>query len=133
MLINIHKKMARCRYINAIIIVWISCVFQSCDPSNFTLPAYQADIYVPVLDIELNVGDLILADTADILQEDTSGLVSIQYGLYTAKYFEEIFPIDDQSETFTIPGIPGAVPDFEIEVEDTSPIIGFTTRVLSGA
>lgn len=114
MLFNIHRKVPGCRYIHIIIIVWISCIFQSCDPSNFTLPAYQADIYTPVLDIELNVGDLILADTADILQEDTSGLVSIQYDLYTAKYFEEIFPIDDQNQAFTIPGIPGAVPDFEI-------------------
>ncbi|MCK5104893.1 MAG: hypothetical protein KAR17_18855, partial [Cyclobacteriaceae bacterium] len=68
-LFNIHRKVPGCRYIHIIIIVWISCIFQSCDPSNFTLPAYQADIYVPVLDIELNVGDLILADTADILQE----------------------------------------------------------------
>jgi hypothetical protein len=107
-----------------IIIIWISCVFQSCDPSNFTLPAYQADLYLPVLDIELNVGDLILADSAEILQEDTSGLVSIQYNSYTAKYFEELFPIDDQSQVFTIPGIPGAVPDFQIELKTPLHLFG---------
>ena len=95
--------------------LWVSLIIPACDPTSFEFPAYQAEIYAPVLDIELDVEDLILTDTSDILFEDTSGLVSIQYDLSSSKDFEEIFPIEDQAQSFSIPGITGSFPDFTHE------------------
>ncbi|MCK5207807.1 MAG: hypothetical protein KAQ79_07300, partial [Cyclobacteriaceae bacterium] len=34
------------------------------------------------------------------------------------------FPIDDQSQAFTIPGIPGAIPDFEIKLKTPLQLLG---------
>ena len=91
-------------------------IIVSCDPSNFQLPAYQSDFFLPVLDIELSAENLLLADTTDIFQEDSTGLISLHYSLTESRTFEQILPIDDQNINFTIPGIPGSFPDFDVEL-----------------
>lgn len=87
----------------------------SCDPSDFSLPAYNADFYVPMLNIELSTSDLMLADTLELFREDSTGLVSLYYNASESRKLEDIAPISDTKENFTIPGIPGDIPDFEVK------------------
>ena len=87
-----------------------------CDPTDFELPAYQANFFVPVLDLELDIQDLILADTNDIIRTDSTDLVILGYNYSETMMLEEIVPIDDQQESFTIPGIPSAFPDISINL-----------------
>ena len=70
--------------------------FLACDPSDFELPAYQANFFFPVLDVELSVNDLILADTSDIIGTDSTGLVILGYEMSEKWPLEEIVIFDDQ-------------------------------------
>jgi hypothetical protein len=119
------------RLIITILIIGSLFFLYSCDPSDFELPAHQGDFYIPILDIELSISDLILADTTEILQEDTTGLVSLHYDLSASRELEEIAPIDDWREGFTIPGVPGDIPNFELDIPLYAPLLGIDTGFYS--
>ena len=102
----------------------IAVAVSGCDPTDFELPAYQANFFVPVLDVELNIEDLILADTNDIIRTDSSTLVILGYNYSETKTLEEIVEFDDQEESFTIPGIPSEFPDIEVNLPLTAENLG---------
>ena len=85
------------------IYVLLLLALQSCNPTDFEMPAHQAELYLPIIDLEMDLEDLILADTTGTLKEDSSGLVSLNYFFSDSKTFEELFPISDVKEDFTIP------------------------------
>jgi len=109
------------------IYVLLLLALQSCNPTDFEMPAYQADLYLPIIDLELNLEDLILADTTGTLKGDSSGLVSLNYLFSDSKTFEELFPIYDVKEDFTIPGIPSDIPDFHLDIPLSSRLLNIET------
>ena len=99
----------------------------SCNPTDFELPAHQAELYLPIIDLDLNLQDLILADTTGTLKEDSTGLISLNYLFSDSKTFEELFPISDVGEDFTIPGIPSEIPDFHLDIPLSSGFLNIDT------
>lgn len=99
----------------------------SCNPTDFELPAHQAELYLPIIDLDLNLQDLILTDTTGTLKEDSTGLVSLNYLFSDSKTFEELFPISDVGEDFTIPGIPSEIPDFHLDIPLSSGLLNIDT------
>ena len=109
------------------IYVLLLLALQSCNPTDFEMPAHQAELYLPIIDLELDLEDLILADTTGTLKEDSSGLVSLNYFFSDSKTFEELFPIYDMNEDFTIPGIPSDIPDFHLDIPLSSSLLNIDT------
>jgi len=99
----------------------------SCNPTDFDLPAHQAELYLPLIDLELDLEDLILADTTGTLKEDSTGLVILNFLSSNSQTFEELFPISDMEEDFIIPGIPSEIPDFHLNIPLTSGILNIDT------
>jgi hypothetical protein len=102
-------------------------ILLSCDPSDFKLPAHQVDLIVPIFDIDLSIADLILTDSANIIQEDSTGFVHLHYDITESRSLEDIAPIDDTEMDFDIPGIPGDIPDFTINIPIAVQLLGIDT------
>lgn len=98
--------------------------FLACKPSDFEFPAYEATFFIPVLDVELSVQDMILADTNDIIRTDSTDLVILGFNLSEKLPLEEIIPYDDQQANFTIPGIPSEFPDISVDIPLTVDKLG---------
>ncbi len=96
----------------------------SCNPTDFDLPAHQANLYVPIIDLQLSLQDLVIADTTETLREDTAGLVSLNYRLSDSRSFEELFPIYDEEVEFTLPGIPAEMADFFVHIPVPGRVLG---------
>lgn len=109
------------------VIVGLLNLFASCDPSDFQLPVHQIDLIVPLFDIELSITELMLADTAEIIREDTSGFVHLYYELSESRRLEDMAPIDDTQFDFTIPGISGLIPDFTLNIPLGVQLLGIDT------
>lgn len=102
--------------INVLVFVICLSASLSCDPTDFELPALQAHLYVPIIDLELGLKDLVLADTTSTLNEDSAGLVSLNYRLSDSRTLEELLPINDEEEEFTIPGLSPEINDIDVEI-----------------
>jgi hypothetical protein len=110
------------------VLVFVLCLsaFLSCDPTDFELPAHQANLYLPIIDLELSIEDLVLADTTATLNEDSTGLVSLNYRLSDSRSFEELFPVFDEKEEFTIPGLSSEIPDIDIHIPLNAGLLDIT-------
>lgn len=115
------------RLILYVVNVLLLLVLNSCDPSDITLPAYQADFYLPMMKVELSPANLLLTDSSGIFQEDSTGLLSLNYQASASRTLEEIVKIDDTNQDFTIPGIPGDIPDFALNFPIEPILLGIDT------
>ena len=107
-----------------LIFVSIISAVVSCNPTDFDLPAHQANLYVPIIDLQLSLQDLVLADTTETLREDTAGLLSLNYRLSDSRSFEELFPVYDEEVEFTLPGIPSEIADFFVHIPVPGRVLG---------
>lgn len=106
-----------------VISVFILLSLIACTPSDFELPAYQANLFMPILDVNLSMENLILADTSEILQEDSTGLVSIVYQVSDRRKFKDVFIAEDIDTDFTLPGI-------NSEISDSYTILNINAQLL---
>jgi len=83
----------------------------SCTPEDFRFPVWQSEYIVPILDVEFGIKDLTLSDKS--FNSDKEGLLILEYqSRDSLGTLEGLFPVTDQQSNFTIPGIPGNIPDF---------------------
>ena len=115
------------RSIHSMFLAGLLCLLTFCDPSDFQLPVHQIDLIVPLFDIELSIDELMLADSAEIIRKDSNGFVHLHYEMTESRRLEDMAPIDDTQFDFTIPGISGAIPDFNINIPLGVQLLGIDT------